>query len=343
MRLRMLYFFQKLIINFIMKIKIFKLIMFIAFASIIFVNNSFAQNFMLIPDKKLINNHSYSFNDNNYSNNLNYENISAHKQIIPLNQNYSNNFFPSKSKFYDAEQNLQTKKKKSVGLAILLSAILPGAGEFYGENYLKAGIFFGVELLAWGTYFYFENKGDKKTDEYKAYADTYWSVRTYARWLKNEGFEGASAIDPDEPDLNVLRLQIIECERQNFSHTLPEYGSQQYYELIGKYQNFQAGWTNLQNIPTRAPGPYNYMTYKDPVFINYAKERQKANDFYDYAKIGPITAIVNHILSAADAAWVVSNYNKKITVQTGFRINNKISPYTYKYKQIPTFNVAVNF
>ncbi len=246
--------------------------------------------------------------------------------------------------FKAAEDNLQVKKKKkSVGLGVLLSALLPGAGEFYGENYLKAGIFFGIEVLAWATFAYFESKGNTKQDEYIAYADKYWDVRTYARWLKNEGFDESSGINPDEPNRDVLREQIMVCERANFSHTMPEYGSQQYYELIGKYQNFQAGWTNLNHIPTKDPGPYNYQTYRDPVFTNYAAERQKANDFFDYAKIGPITAIVNHILSAADAAWVISSYNNKIKLETGFRMQNRVSPYTYDIKQIPTFNVALSF
>ncbi|MEO8514276.1 MAG: hypothetical protein ABI543_11990 [Ignavibacteria bacterium] len=249
------------------------------------------------------------------------------------------------NKFLEAENNLQvnTKKKKSVGLGVLLSALVPGAGEFYGGNYLKAGIFFGIEMLAWATFAYFESKGNTKEDEYKAYADQYWDVRTYARWLMSEGFNENSGINPDEPNLGVLREQIMVCERANFSHTMPEYGSQQYYELIGKYQNFQAGWTNLAHTPTKNQGPYWYETYHDPVFTNYAVERQKANDFFDYAKIGPITAIVNHILSAADAAWVISTYNSKIKVETGFRMENRVSPYTYQFKQIPTFNVSVNF
>lgn len=234
------------------------------------------------------------------------------------------------------------KKKKSMALGVVLSALLPGTGEFYGENYLKAGIFFGVEVLAWSYFIYFTKKGDNKTDEYQAYADKYWNVYTYAAWLKNEGFDGAGGIDLNaNPD--VLREQIMACERQNFSHTMPEYYSQQYYELIGKYQNFQAGWTNLEHVPTKAPGPYFYQDYKDPIFTNYSNERQKANDFYDYAKVGPITAILNHILSAADAAWTISTFNNRIKVETGFRIDTKRSPYTYEMEMLPTFNMSVSF
>ncbi|HRJ86704.1 MAG TPA: hypothetical protein PK753_13610 [Ignavibacteria bacterium] len=284
----------------------------------------------------------------NYSRGLIIEdkiNTAAENKTMPLlnTQDLSAKYF-IENRFQAAEDNMQVKKKqKSVGLGVLLSAIIPGAGELYGGNYLKAGIFFGIEVLAWATFAYFTGKGNTKQDEYQAYADENWDVRTYARWLKNEGFSESSGINPDEPNRDILREQIMVCERANFSHTMPEYGSQQYYELIGKYQNFQAGWKNLTHVPTKAAGPYNYQTYRDPVFTNYAADRQKANDFFDYAKVGPITAIVNHILSAADAAWVISTYNNKIKLETGFRMQNRVSPYTYQIKQFPTFNVAVSF
>ncbi len=294
-----------------------------------------------------VNEQKFSLGKNEYNSKLIIEDKVQEKSLrnlTPINKIKLLAFESPENKFAEAESNMQVgKQKKSVGLGVLLSALLPGAGEFYGGNYLKAGVFFGIEVLAWATFAYFEGKGNTKEDEYKAYADQYWSVRTYANWLVNEGFNESSNINPNEPDLNVLREQIMVCERANFSHTMPEYGSQQYYELIGKYQNFQAGWTNLAHVPTKGQGPYWYETYHDPVFTNYAVERQKANDFFDYAKIGPITAIVNHILSAADAAWVISTYNSKIKVETGFRMQNRVSPYTYNIKQIPTFNVSVNF
>ncbi len=322
-----------------MSIKIFAILTLSLLTAGIFSQSVFNENKLPSEDLKLKEHtlNTFSVENNKFSTNkfLTY----PFQQKLDL----INSIPSSENKFRVAEDNLVPKKKKSVGLGILLSALLPGAGEFYGENYLKAAIFVGIEALAWGTYIYFNNKGNNQEESYQQYADKYWDVRTYAAWLKNEGFPESSGINPSETDLNVLREQIMVCERANFSHTMPEYKSQQYYELIGKYQNFQAGWTNLEHIPTRDPGPYNYQTYRDPIFLNYADERQKANDFFDYAKIGPITAIVNHILSAADAAWVISTYNSNIKIETGFRIQNRISPYTFEVKQIPTLNIAVNF
>ncbi len=234
-------------------------------------------------------------------------------------------------------------KEKSIWLGIGLSALLPGAGEFYGKSYVKAAIFFGVELLSWGAFAFYQIKGDDQTDKFQSYAEQYWSVRRYAQWLVDEQFTGYSVINPNEPNKEVLRQQIMECERANFTHTLPEYGSQQYYELIGKYQNFQAGWTNLAHTPTKNQGPYWFETYKDPVFLNYASERQKANDYYNYAKTGIIVVVLNHVLSAADAAWTIAMFNKQVRVETGFEIKRYQSPFTLETGNLPTFNMKVTF
>src|SRR4030095_4163209 len=251
---------------------------------------------------------------------------------------YSNSESNLNSIKYNVGQ--QKKKKKSVGLGVVLSAILPGAGQFYGENYLKAAIFFGVEAIAWTTYIIFTKKGDDKTAEYQQYADQHWDIRRYARWL-NEEWE-ASNVNPNEPDLEVLRAQVNAFEADHFSHQLPEYGTQQYYELIGKYQPYVAGWEdaylNGQWLITQS----NVQTYQTPMFQGYAVDRDNANDQYGYAKIGPITAILNHILSAADAAWTISSYNKKIKVETGFRMNPYLSPYTFNVEMLPTFNMKVS-
>jgi hypothetical protein len=260
----------------------------------------------------------------------------------------SNFVLPQKSFELDlvkAKRNVQQQetKKKSVLLGTLLSALVPGAGEFYAKSYLKAGIFFGVEILSWGAYTLYQVKGNNQTDKFQSYADQYWSVRTYAQWLVDQDFPGNGVINPNEPDVNILRQQIIQCEAQNFSHTMPEYGSQQFYELIGKYQNFQAGWTNLAHVPTKAPGPYWYETYHDPVFVNYANERQKANDYYDYAKTGVIIVVLNHILSAGDAAWTVSMFNKQLKMETGFEIKRYRSPFTGEVGNLPGFDMKITF
>jgi hypothetical protein len=240
-----------------------------------------------------------------------------------------------------------SQKEKSVWIGIGLSALIPGAGEFYAKNYLKAAIFFGIELACWGTYYYFQHTGNVKTNDFQSYANQHWDVRYYAQWLINGGFHSSGQINPNESNLEVLRQEIVQCESdpQNpFSHTLPEYGTQQFYELIGKYQEFEPGWTNLQHaLDYSSASQYYWQTYRDPVFVNYSISRQEANNFYNRGTTMSMIIIANHILSAADAAWSVAMFNKNLRIQTGFRIGTYLTPYTYEEKTLPTFNLRVSF
>jgi hypothetical protein len=87
-----------------------------------------------------------------------------------------------------------------------------------------------------------------------------------------------------------------------FSHTLPPYGEQQYFELIGKYPQFNQGWDD-------APANFDYGDPLTPRFRYYSVERGKANDHYATATTFVTIALVNHALSAVDAAWSAAGFN----------------------------------
>jgi len=306
-----------------MKIKLSAVLSVLTISLFIFSSGIFAQD---ISIKKL------SISENNNRGLIIEDKISAAKDnniLAPQKLHDLSAQYFSENKFQSAEDNMQVKKKKkSVGLGVLLSALIPGAGEFYGENYLKAGIFFGVEILAWATFAYFESKGNKKEDEYQAYADQYWDVRTYARWLKNEGFNESSGINPEEPNRDVLREQIMVCERANFSHTMPEYESQQYYELIGKYHQYSSGWNDFPENETN-----NDLISQN--FTFYAGMRGEANDFYSVASTAVIGIYVNHFLSALDAVWSATQFNKDLAVKV--RLEN------IQFADHAVFYPSVNF
>jgi hypothetical protein len=239
----------------------------------------------------------------------------------------------------------QQKKEKSPFLGAILSGVLPGAGEFYAESYLKGAIFLAAEIGLWTTHIIFNNKGDDQTIFFEGFADQNWDVRKYAQWLINQQFNGYEQINPAEPDRNILRLQINEVERLNFSHTLPNYGDQQYYEVIGKYQNFVAGWADvdISNLSKDPASPHYYGKFKSPMYLGYADERQKANDYYDNASLAVSGVILNHVLSAADAAWTVSVYNKQIRMQTSLKMENVYSYSEQRSKLIPFAHLKINF
>jgi hypothetical protein len=72
--------------------------------------------------------------------------------------------------------------RKRKYLPVLLSALVPGAGELY-MGHVKRGIaLMAVEAGAWSGYFYKHNQGLDTRSEYEAFADDHWDQR---RWIDN--------------------------------------------------------------------------------------------------------------------------------------------------------------
>jgi len=258
-----------------------------------------------------------------------------------LSSNSTNTEANIKNNFH---KSISAGREKNAVLGGVLSAVLPGAGEFYSESYLKAGIFLALEAGLWAGYTIYRNKGNTQTDSYQAYADQNWSVRKYATWLRDQA--GATGVNPAEGNLEVLRSQINSFEATHFSHQLPTYGSQQYYELIGKYQNFVPGWGDASatiSATVNYNDPNSYVNVKTAMFNGYSVDRQQANDYFDTSERFVMGVIVNHVLSIADAVWSVSMFNKKYEVKTGMRIQERFGGQFMQKYSLPTASVSVQF
>lgn len=210
---------------------------------------------------------------------------------------------------------------KSPWLAAGLSLAIPGAGEFYSESYLRSGLFFAAEVAAWVVAYVYDKKGDRQTDLFQAFADDHWSVVEYANWLVRKGYSIRIEQDPNlRPWLRVNwdDLNRAEGQVQGFSHRLPPYGDQQYYEVIGKYVQYSPGW--WEDFDPSSPELRG-----SPRFYNYAGMRKKANDFYDVANISLSIIVVNHVLSAIDAYLATKSYNNRIGAEA--RLNMRPTPW----------------
>ena len=209
---------------------------------------------------------------------------------------------------------------KSPWLAGGLSAVVPGSGQIYAGNFWKAAIFLAVEAAAIAYTVTNNNKGDDQTASYQSYAEQHWDVVRYAQWTDD------NVASPDKIylwDLGNGQVNWDELNRMEreigswYSHTLPPYQSQQYYELIGKYPQFAQGWDDANpNVP---PDYASAKANLPPNYMYYSEERGKANDYYAKASTGVIFIVVNHILSAADAAWTASSHNKGLNAGIGLQ------------------------
>lgn len=244
------------------------------------------------------------------------------------------------------KKSLSPEKDKSLVLGGVLSAIVPGAGEFYAKSYLKAAIFLALEAGMWVGYAVYQGKETTQTEYFRSLADREWDVRQYAQWIHDKVTGGAS-VNPQEPDLNTLRNQLNAVEATQFSHQLPQFGTQQYYELIGKYQSFVAGWKDADiNVITGTVdynNPNSWVNYKTRMQDEYGVIRQKANDYYDISTRFLSGVIINHVLSAADAVWSVHMFNSNLQVKTGMRVQERFGGVFMERYTLPTANISVQF
>jgi hypothetical protein len=243
---------------------------------------------------------------------------------------------------------LPVAQKKSPFLAGGLSLLVPGAGEFYAESYWKAAAFFAVEATLWTVAYINDQKGDDQTVLFEGYADENWSVRQYAEWTLSHATMINSSVDLDDHQdvlvgdmgVNWNELNALERDIGNwYSHTLPPYGDQQYYELIGKYQQYYQGWADADATLDTYEEVSAKLNAGGTQFTYYSSERGKANDYYGTASTAVTIVVVNHIVSALDAAWSASSYNSRIEAGIGFQ-KAKNGP---SYTSFPAFQVSYRF
>lgn len=226
--------------------------------------------------------------------------------------------------------------KKSPVLAGVLSAIIPGAGQIYNEDYWVAAAFVVVEAALITTAVVYDNKGDEQTDYYESYADQNWSVVEYAEWLNeyNPETEPDIVIDYDTPGLQPWE-RIVDWnqlnEAETGSHNLPPHGEQQYYEMIGKYHQYSPGWNDFTGGSNKE--------LISPNFEYYSGERGQANDYYNTSSTAIVGVYINHLLAAAEAVWGANRFNDKLA------INLRVEPYNFASgtELVPTLKMKFSF
>lgn len=236
--------------------------------------------------------------------------------------------------------DFSSEKKRSVFLAGALSFVLPGAGQFYNESYWKTAVFGAIEATAIIIGLKYDKKGDDQTAFFESFANEHWSVVRYADWTIANAKNINATVDPskyaiknNDGTVNWQQLNALERELgSGYSHALPPFGDQQYYELIGKYPQYSHGWDDAVQSET----DFHILS---PRFTYYSGERGKANDYYNVAAKAVIALYINHLASIIDAVWDAASFNKNLKVHAGYQ---KASlPFDYEYN--PNLTLTYSF
>lgn len=108
----------------------------------------------------------------------------------------------------------------------------------------------------------------------------------------------------------------------SFAHRIPYFGDQQYYELIGKYFHFAPGWEDypewlrdgefLAAIDPELQDASGHHVNVSDRYWEYRDDHQRANDYFRRASWISSFLLLNHVISAVDAAVFAKLHNDRI-------------------------------
>ena len=175
---------------------------------------------------------------------------------------------------FDNKTTADAIGKKSVFKAAALSALLPGAGEYYVGNRGKAKYFFATEALTWIGFASFRIYGDWKKDDYIQYGNTY---------------AGAQLDDKSDDFLDLVG----------------------FYDSIDEYNSF--GRVFDPERPYLYDTPENHWRWQTPEQQKaYRELKNQSREAYRRSEFMLGVAIVTRVVSIVDAVRDAVRHNKKV-------------------------------
>jgi hypothetical protein len=174
------------------------------------------------------------------------------------------------------------KQKKSTGLAIVYSLLLPGMGELYADAY-DSGVYFTVaDGVLWGTYIGMNVYGNWQKDRYISYAQTNADITT-----ENKDDDYYATISEY---LSIDQYNNQKAFERNFDEM---YDTEQYFWK----------WNTSEERKT----------YRDM----WVSSEQTLND----VRFVVWGLLLNRVISAINAVRLVSRYNNNLSQEVGWNVS----------------------
>ena len=217
---------------------------------------------------------------------------------------------------------------------MLYSLIFPGLGQWYNKSPLwKISLFSGIEIASIASAVQWMNKADDIRVNYELFADDNWDLETWVYNTLSTPIGNYADVHIDGTHKLTLKLSGALAEQFGtfvtsdslednahwvYSGEVAVLRDRDFYENIGKYDQFVGGWTDCYD---QANSQLWFEVYKDvgdsvetiittPNKEDYVSQRAKSNDYLNMAKFAISAMMFNHVVSAMDAIWSTQNKNR---------------------------------
>ena len=215
-----------------------------------------------------------------------------------FSQNNESSFYSFKqqaiseiSQIKDLDQPLvddNVKQKKSTGLAIVYSLLLPGMGELYADAY-DSGVYFTIaDGVLWGTYIGMNVYANWQKDRYISYSQT------------NAG------VTPENKDEDYYATigEYLDIDQYNDQQAF-EYNFDEMYDTETHFWKWN---TSEERKEYRDMWVSSEQTFNDVRFV-----------------VGAL--LLNRVISAINAVRLVSKYNNNLSQEVGWNVSLGVQSY----------------
>jgi len=159
------------------------------------------------------------------------------------------------------------------------SLAVPGAGQLV-QGQKRGYLYLLAEVALWGGFYYLDSKGLDERDDYERYAEANFRYEDY---------------------MEFYEATCVECEPGqeppgygDGCRPMAEYGSQEYYEDIGKYDVYWPWWAD-------GAQPNDITPEAQALRDDYWDMRKESNLHLRRARQLVMVALLNHVVSAFDS------------------------------------------
>jgi len=197
-----------------------------------------------------------------------------------------------------------SRNKKSTGLAMLYSFILPGMGELYGGNYSSGKYFTIADGALWITLSGMSVYGSNQRNNYIAFAKSFAGISTEGKTDKfYADIGGYNSVD----DFN--NQQLLD---RNFEGT---YNTETYYwkwQSTEKRKEYKNTWTSSESA-------------------------------FNSIKFVAGALILNRVISVINAIRIVHAYNKSLNTELGWKVSLGLDKFAETMPTSLTVNLSTSF